>query len=90
MHHLLGVDARCHVHVPSRMFVLTSNARLIVFRGRGVLNLQVYHVTFAKVFSKAMREHFYQLSLVFLTCAVTFRNSLYSSNVENMKKEKIE
>lgn len=49
---------------------LTSNARLIVFRGRGVLNLQEYRVTFApKVFSKAMRNHF-QLSLDFLTYTI--------------------
>ena len=37
----------CHVHVLSRMFMLTSNAKLIVFRGRGVLNLQECRVTLA-------------------------------------------
>lgn len=54
---------RCHVHVPSRMFVLTSNARLIVFRGRGVLNLQEYHVTFVPRYSRKRSEN---ISISFL------------------------
>ncbi|XP_031776305.1 flocculation protein FLO11-like isoform X2 [Apis florea] len=43
------------------MFVLTSNARLIVFRGRGVLNLQVYHVTFAKMLKRKERDYEHEM-----------------------------
>lgn len=42
-----GVGVHRHVLDPSRVFVLTSNPSLIVFRGRGVLNLQEYRVTSA-------------------------------------------
>lgn len=71
--------SRAPVHsctVPSRMFVLMSNTRLIVFRWRDVLNLQEYRVTLALCYSrKRSRDTYNGLSSAFCRVHAIFRKS---------------
>lgn len=63
--------------VPSRMFVLTSNTRLIVFRRRVVLNLQEYRVTLALCYSrKRSRDTYNGLSSAFYRVRAIFHKGL--------------
>lgn len=72
--------SRAPVHsctVPSRMFVLTSNTRLIVFRWRVVLNLQEYRVTLALCYSrKRSRDTYNGFSSAFYRAHAIFHKDL--------------